>query len=151
MLLWRSYRVFELAYFLGIGGALQALLTPDAGIYGFPHFRAFQTFISHGLVFAGPVFMAVVEGYRPTLRSLGRVLLWTNLYMIPVYLVNLVVGSNYMYLNAKPEFPTILDAWGPWPWYVLAMEAFGLVTVSLLYIPYAAMDLRAWARRRQSA
>jgi len=26
---------------MGIGGALQALLTPDLGLYGFPHFRFF--------------------------------------------------------------------------------------------------------------
>ncbi len=148
MLLWKSYPIFELAYFLGIGGALQALLTPDARIYGFPHFRAFQSFISHGLVFAGPVFMAVVEGYRPTLRSLGRVLLWGNLYLIPVYFLNRMIGSNYMYLNAKPPTASILDVLGPWPWYVLAMEAFALVTISLLYVPYAVRDLRERWRMR---
>jgi hypothetical integral membrane protein (TIGR02206 family) len=135
MLLRRSEAIFELACFLGVGGALQALLTPDLGVYGFPHFRWFQTFISHALVLVGPVYMAVVEGMRPRRRSLGRVLLYANLYMVPVYLVNRLVGSNYMYINAKPD--TILDACGPWPWYVLAM-----VTISLLYIPYAVADLR---------
>ncbi len=53
MLLTRSYRIFEFAYFMGIGGAIQALLTPDIGVYGFPHFRAFQSFISHGGYCAG--------------------------------------------------------------------------------------------------
>ncbi|GAB4481644.1 MAG: hypothetical protein OHK0031_03670 [Anaerolineales bacterium] len=33
--------IYELLYFMGIGGALQALLTPDVGIYGFPHYRYF--------------------------------------------------------------------------------------------------------------
>lgn len=67
MLARRSYRVYELAYFLGIGGALQALLTPDAGIYGLPHFRAVQTLTAHGAIFLAPIYMTVVEGMRPTL------------------------------------------------------------------------------------
>ena len=50
MLIKKSYRIYEFAYFMGIGGALQALLTPDIGIYGFPHYRFFQTFISHGFI-----------------------------------------------------------------------------------------------------
>src|SRR5262245_40517135 len=44
MLMTKSYRIYEFVYFLGIGGAIQALATPDLGIYGFPHFRFFQTF-----------------------------------------------------------------------------------------------------------
>ncbi len=143
MLLTRSYRIFEFAYFLGIGGALQALLTPDLGIYGFPHFRAIQSFVGHGCVLAAPIFMAVVEGYRPTLRSLGRVVVWTNLSMAAVFVVNRLLGSDYMYINGKPESRSILDALGPWPWYILAMEALGMAMISLLYIPYAVKDLRA--------
>ena len=42
MLVTRSYKIYEFMYFMGIGGALQALATPDLGIYGFPHFRFFQ-------------------------------------------------------------------------------------------------------------
>jgi hypothetical integral membrane protein (TIGR02206 family) len=54
MLVTRSFKIYEFAYFLGIGGGLQALATPDLGIYGFPHFRFFQTFLSHGLIVAAP-------------------------------------------------------------------------------------------------
>jgi len=45
MLVTKSYPFYEFAYFMGIAGTLQALLTPDLGIYGFPHYRFFQTFI----------------------------------------------------------------------------------------------------------
>jgi uncharacterized membrane protein YwaF len=50
MLVTKNYAIYEFAYFMGIAGALQALLTPDLGIYGFPHYRFFQTFVSHGLI-----------------------------------------------------------------------------------------------------
>jgi len=41
MLVNGSYGLYEFVYLLGIAGASQALLTPDAGAYGFPHFRFF--------------------------------------------------------------------------------------------------------------
>ena len=50
MLINNNYKLYELNYFWGLGGAIQALLTPDIGNYGFPHFRYFQFFISHGLI-----------------------------------------------------------------------------------------------------
>ena len=49
IMLWtRSYRLFEFNYFAGIGGALQALLTPAAILSGYPHFTFFYFFIAHG-------------------------------------------------------------------------------------------------------
>jgi hypothetical integral membrane protein (TIGR02206 family) len=65
MLLTKNYHIYEFVYFLGIAGASQALLTPEAGIYGFPHYRVFQTIIAHGSIVTAAVFMTVVEGYRP--------------------------------------------------------------------------------------
>jgi hypothetical integral membrane protein (TIGR02206 family) len=44
MLAAKSYSIYELAYFAGIGGAMQAIFTPDTGGLGFPHFRAYQIF-----------------------------------------------------------------------------------------------------------
>ncbi len=72
MLMTKSYRIYEFTYFMGIAGAIQALATPDLGIYGFPHFRFFQTFISHGLIITSAIYMTVVEGFRPTWKSMIR-------------------------------------------------------------------------------
>lgn len=73
MLITKSNNLYEFVYLFGIAGASQAIITPDVGPYGFPHFRFFQVFISHGLIVTAAVWMTVVEGYRPTLRSLRRV------------------------------------------------------------------------------
>ncbi|MEW6405246.1 MAG: TIGR02206 family membrane protein [Chloroflexota bacterium] len=148
MLYTRNYRIYELAYFLGIGGAMQALLTPDAGPYGFPHYRAFQTFFAHGVLFMVPIYMTVVEGFRPTLASLKRVFIWTNIYMVPVFFLNLAIGSNYLFIGYKPDFPTLLDALAPWPWYIPELEIIGLAILSTLYIPFLIKD---WLASRQAA
>ncbi|HET7144166.1 MAG TPA: TIGR02206 family membrane protein [Anaerolineales bacterium] len=143
MLLARNPVIYELVYFLGIGGATQALITPDASIYGFPHFRAFQTFIAHGLLVIVPIYMTVVEGYRPTLRSFKRIFIWTNIYMVFVFIINLTINSNYLFIHYKPEFPTIIDLLSPWPWYILELEVVGIAILSILYIPFLIKDWRA--------
>lgn len=138
--------LYEVCYLLGIGGALQALLTPDAGIYGFPHYRAFQTFISHGSIVTAAVLMTAVAGLRPYLRSIWRVALTANLYMAAVGVVNAALGSNYLYIARKPETASVLDLLPPWPWYILHIELIGLITMLLLYAPFAVRD--RLARRR---
>ena len=145
MLITRSYAVYEFAYFLGIAGASQALLTPDAGIYGFPHFRFFQVIISHGAIVTAAIGMTFVEGYRPTWKSVGKVVIGGNLYLLAVGLVNTLLDSNYLFIAHKPETASLLDVLGPWPWYILAMEALALSMTLILYLPFAIKD---WRLRR---
>ncbi len=142
MLITKNYAIFEFGYFLGIGGALQPLLTPDAGIYGFPHFYPVQLFISHGGIIAAAVFMAVVEGYRPYWSSIKKVFIWGNIYLIFVTIINLLIDSNYLYTLHKPHVVTLLDFLGPWPWYLVNAEIIALIIFLLLYAPYAVRDRR---------
>jgi hypothetical integral membrane protein (TIGR02206 family) len=143
MLVTKNYPIYEFMYLMGIGGAIQALVTPDLGIYGFPHFRYFQTFISHGLIVTSAIYMTVVEGFRPTPKSLWRVFLGMNIYMVIVFFINSAIGSNYLMVNHKPETASLLDLLPPWPIYILYMEVIGLVTIFLLYLPFALKDWRA--------
>jgi len=145
MLLTKSYRLYEFCYFAGIGGAIQALLTPDVGPYGFPHYGYFHFFVGHGASIAAAIYMTAVEGYRPHWRSLLRVAVMLNLYLLVVGAVNFVIGSNFMYLMYKPATPSLLDYLGPWPWYVVAAEPIGLAVFLLLYLPFAIRDRRAAA------
>ncbi|HKI54216.1 MAG TPA: TIGR02206 family membrane protein [Anaerolineales bacterium] len=142
MLVTKNYRIYEFMYLMGIGGAIQALATPDLGIYGFPHFRFFQTFISHGLIVTSAIYMTVVEGFRPTWKSVLRVAVWMNVYMVIIYFINDAIGSNYLMVNGKPNTPSLLDLLPPWPIYIIYMEAIGLITVLILYLPFAIRDWR---------
>ena len=128
---------YEFCYFVGVGGALQALLTPDAGRYGFPHVRFFTTFISHALLFSAPLYLTLVEGYRPGWSSIARVSLELVALAVVVGLINWRLGSNYMYLMRPPDTPSLIDRLGPWPWYLLSLFAIALATFALLYLPFA--------------
>jgi hypothetical integral membrane protein (TIGR02206 family) len=142
MLVTKNQQIYEFMYLLGIGGAIQALATPDLGIYGFPHFRFFQTFISHGLIVTSAIYMTVVEGFRPYWKSLLRVAIWINIYALIVYFINDTIGSNYLMINGKPGTPSILEILPPWPIYIIYMEVIGVFTMLVLYLPFAIQDRR---------
>ncbi|MFN2146361.1 MAG: TIGR02206 family membrane protein [Anaerolineales bacterium] len=142
MLLTKNYRIYEFAYFIGIAGAMQAFLTPEAGIYGLWHFRAMQTLIVHGTLIVAPIYMTLKEGFRPTWKSMLRVIVGVNIYMVIVYFINLALGSNYLFIMHKPDTASLLDVLGPWPWYNLATEGIGLVIFLLLYSPWIIKDAR---------
>jgi len=143
MLIFRNYRIYEFAYFVGIGGAMQALLTPDAGIYGFPHYRIFQTIISHGLLITATIYLTTVEGFRPTWKSFWRVVIGVNIYASIMFPVNRLLGTNYLYINSKPATASLLDVLPDWPVYIIFMELIGFVIFLLLYLPFIIRDWRA--------
>jgi hypothetical integral membrane protein (TIGR02206 family) len=145
IMLWtRSYRLFEICYFWAFAGATQALLTPDIGIFTFPHFVAMQFFCSHACNLWCVIYMQTADGYRPYWGSLGRTIAWTLLLMVVSMIVNSLTGGNYMYVGAKPVGPSLLDFLGPWPWYIVWLIVLGIAMMSLVYLPYAIGD---WRRR----
>ncbi len=149
MLITKNHAIYEFAYLLGIAGALQALLTPDAGIYGFPHFRFFQTMLSHGAIVTAALYMTIVEGFRPTWASVRRVLVGSYLYALHVWVINDLIGSNYLYLARKPETASLLDVLPPWPGYIPIIIALALAFILLFYLPFAIKDARRKTQTRQ--
>jgi len=133
--------LYDFTYFLGIGGALQAFLTPaDASMYDIPHYRIMQTLIAHGLLITIPIYMTVVEGFRPTLASFKRIFIWTNIYMVVIFFLNRLIGSNYLFIAEKPPSPTLMDALSPWPWYIPQLEFVAFAMLFILYIPFLIKD-----------
>jgi len=148
MLIFKIYPIYEFVYFIGIGAAMQALLTPDGGIYGFPHYRIFQTMISHGLLITSGIYLTTVEGFRPTWKSLWRVVIGVNIYAAIIFPINLLLGTDFLYINGKPATASLLDLLPPWPYYLLFMELIGFVVFLLLYLPFILKDWRAKARTK---
>ncbi|MFD2614254.1 YwaF family protein [Paenibacillus gansuensis] len=136
MLVTRNYMLYEIVYFAGIAGALQALLTPNLG-YAYPHFRFFHFFIAHAGIVLAALYMTLVEGYRPSFKSILRVMLFLNVLAVLVWGVDRWAGANYMFLAGKPETASVLDWFGPYPYYLLVEELLALVMFLLLYAPFA--------------
>jgi len=144
MLISKNYSLYEICYFLGLGAATQAILTPDLGIFTFPHFRFFQTFVSHGSIVLAALYMTAVEGYRPHWKSLLRVIAILSIYTIFVGGINALLGSNYMFIAHKPETPSLIDLLAPWPFYIVELIGIALFVFIILYLPFA---IRDWTRK----
>ena len=73
-----------------------------------------------------------------------------NAWLVIVYLVNVALGSNYLFVNRKPDTASLIDVLPAWPWYVLVLEAICLVVFVICYLPFAIKDYRERRRARQS-
>ena len=126
---------YEILYFWALSGTTLAVLTPDLA-RGFPDLDYLSFFGIHGGVIASACLLTWGLGMRPRPGAAWRVFLWTNVYAAFVGLVNVVAGTNYMYLRAKPSMPTLLDVMGPWPWYLLVADLLALGVFRLLAVPF---------------
>jgi hypothetical integral membrane protein (TIGR02206 family) len=130
LLLTGSKRLYDIVFFLGILGAMQALITPNLD-WGFPHFRYFHFFIAHIGIIAAGLFILVIERYKPTYKSVLRAWVWLHVLAIPAALTNYLTGyTNFMFLARKPGTASLLDMLAPWPWYILQLE----VVVAMLCV-----------------
>ncbi len=140
MLVTQDRRIFEVVYFWGLGGTTQALLTPDLED-GFPALSYLLFFLGHGATIVSIFYAMLVFRLRPYSGSLPRVMAITVGAAAVAFAVNLWLDTNFMYLMAKPVRPSLLDWFGPWPWYLLGLVIFGLLSFVLLYSPFFIADL----------
>jgi len=136
-LITKNYKVYEIIYFWGLAGAIQAVLTPDIK-YSFPHFKYIQFFTTHGGIIISICYMTFIFGYTPTLRSLLKSFLYLILLAIPIYLLDYVIKGNYLFLGVKPAGANLLDFFGPWPYYLIVL---GLILFPYFLILYLTIHL----------
>ena len=132
----------EVTYFWALAGTLQALLTPELPQH-FPSYPYFQYYIAHGGTVAAALILVVGLRLAPRRWAVARVAAITLALAAFVFVVDGITGADYMFLRAKPDTPTLLDAFGPWPWYILSAVAVGLVVFVVLDAPFRLLQRRA--------
>ncbi len=127
-LLTRRQILFELSYFWGLAGVTQALVTPSPLP---PFFDAdkWRYFTVHAATIAGAAYLLGC-GFRPRRGAWARATLLTMAYAAAVGVIDFALGANYMWLASKPP-GSILDALGPWPFYIAGGAAVG---AALFYV-----------------
>ena len=133
-LIFRCQTAYEIAYFWGLVGATNAVVTPQLWT-GYPAYRFFQYFIAHGGIVAGALFATWGLGMRPTAKSVLRVFALLNLLAIVAFGVNWALGSNYMFLSRPPVTQSPFF-FAPWPWYIPILDGVALVLFYVLLIPF---------------
>jgi hypothetical integral membrane protein (TIGR02206 family) len=138
-LLTRRPLLCALTYFWGLAATLQALLTPAIGV-GFPSWPFLMFFVQHFAIVAAALYLPIVQGWRPKRpfwKSPLEVYAWSVVYLIFAMLANRLFNSNFGFASRPPDNPSLIDHLGPWPWYLLSMQAIAVCLFLLLALPFA--------------
>ncbi|MEA2278154.1 MAG: hypothetical protein QOC78_3114 [Solirubrobacteraceae bacterium] len=115
----------ELTYFWALTASLQATLTPDLA-QSFPSVFYFTYFTYHAGAIVAACLLVFGRRLYPRPGAAWRVFAATLAFTAVAGAGDLVTGGNYMYLRAKPEHASLLNAMGPWPWYIAETAVLGL-------------------------
>lgn len=136
-----SRRWLEMAYFWGIGGTLQALITPNLR-FGFPDLRFISFFVAHSGIIIGIVFLMLIYGFRPRPIGILRTIAWTEFYFVIAFTVDLLTGENYGFFLHKPEAASLLNVLSDSRLlYLIEFHLLAWIFFCALYAPFAIVDL----------
>ncbi|MDQ2824260.1 MAG: TIGR02206 family membrane protein [Verrucomicrobiota bacterium] len=140
--LWTGNRRWlEIAYFWGIGGTLQAIITPNLA-FGFPDLRFISFFVAHSGIIIGIIFLMLTYGFRPRPIGILRTFAWTEFYFVITFTFDLLTGENYGFLLHKPEAASLLSLLSDSrPLYLLQFHGLAFLFFCALYAPFAIVDL----------
>lgn len=135
-LMWKpSPRLFPYLYFWIMAGTTQAVFVPN--LYdGFPNFIFIKYWVVHSGLIIYILYVAVVWDFPLRGKDIGKSFLGLQVYGLLVYMINKLIGANYLYVVEKPPTASILDYFGPWPFYIAGMEALMLFLSCMVYLPY---------------
>lgn len=135
----KSIYSYEVAYFWGLGGTLQALITPDITV-NFPSYAFIIFFLNHSSIIISIVYFTFVFRLRPYPSSIKRTFIWAQVYFVCAFTVNLVLGTNYGFIMEKPVKASLIDYLGAWPYYLISLEIIALISFFIYYLPFYIKD-----------
>ena len=132
---------FEVAFFWGIGGGINALITPDIP-NSFPDPQYILFFFGHGLLIIAIAYACISLANRPTLNSVKNGIYFSLITLPVIYFINKILGppANYWYLGSKPVGDSILNLFPAPPLHIPVLIIIGVILFFLIYSPYWAYD-----------
>ena len=141
-LLTKKRLFFEIAFFWGIGGGINALITPDVTLT-FPDPKYVLFFLGHGLLIVNIGYACIALSNRPTFKSVKNGIFFSLAVLPVIYIINLLLGppANYWYLGAKPtEGQSLMDFFPDPPLHIPLLIIIGAFLFLLIYSPYWVYD-----------
>jgi len=143
--LWtRRHWAVALTFYWGLTLTTQAVATPDLS-RDFPDPVFVLFWGMHLLVVWAAIYLTWGLGIRPDWRSYRISFAVTLSWMVGVFGVNTLLGSNYGYVNAKPAAASLLDYFGPWPMYLVVEVAIVSALWALMTWPLVRRSQRSGA------
>ena len=123
---------FEFLMLLSLGGAIQSLLTPEM-THGYSDYFYVDYYISHCTIIMTPFYGFLIDHYKPRKLSFMWVWLIGHIILMIVGMINSLIGSNYIYLCAKPKVDNAMVD-GVFPNHLVSFEVFGTLHIILFYV-----------------
>ena len=136
MVIGKSQKLFDIAYFWLLSGSLFALLPPPPLTYTGPtRFRYYQFWAEHTLGYIAIFYMIFVHGLRPNFRSMVRSYVSLLALTAFAYWVNqLLPGANHLYMARPEAAPSVLDILPPN--FALRITIMAAVITALFFVAY---------------
>ena len=131
--------IWAMFLFWVIAGSSQSLFTPTIKEV-LPHYEALRYWIVH----AGIVLLVFYGSIVYQWKLHWKDVLWSDLAMhiaaAIIYPINVALGSNYFYLNGKPDGETFYSLLPEWPWYILHLEWIMLLLFGGVYLVFKGIE-----------
>lgn len=85
-------------YYIGIPGAMLAILFPNWTVLPCMNFFHLHSFIIHALLVMYPLLLVTSSEVKPNIKTMPKCILLLVCMAIPVYFINLVCDTNFMFL-----------------------------------------------------
>lgn len=126
-----NYFLFEFLIMLSLAGAFQSFITPEL-THGYSLYFIIDYYFSHGGIIFVPLYGLLILKMKPRTGSWFRVFLFGNVILFCVFVINLILDSNYIYLMEAPiaDNPMV---WRPYPWHIVGFQFFGTIHILFIY------------------
>jgi len=130
--------IFDCAYVLGFGGALQAMITVDfTGINNM--IGVFVLNWQHSIIILNVLWLIFAYKKRFNLKGVFNAFIFMNVLIIPIGIINYLLDANYMFLCSPPKAnsPFLI---GQWPTYLIVLEFICFAYILILFLPFKLLN-----------
>lgn len=124
-LLNKNKTAFQLIFYWGLVGAVQAILTPDGDFFELRIFFIYSQ-AYHGALIFSVLWLIAKYDMRMEIKFLPKMLIITNFIAIIIFVINYFLDSNYFFLRFRPNVvsPFVI---GEWPFYIISVQFFSII------------------------
>ena len=122
-------------YTVGLPTAIAALLLPTWTKLPVLNFSHLHSFTVHILLALYPLVLTVGGDIRPRLREVWKCLLLLVALAVPVYGINVWLGTNFMFLMKHDNIAPLKLAEEPCGSHLVGFPVIAIAVIALLYLP----------------
>lgn len=123
---------WSVLFFWVVLGVSQANLTPSVQFSLF-HYDAIRYWMVHLLLVLVALYPAIEWGWDLKLSDVGRSVVALNFVALVIGGINLLLGSNYLYVMGKPPGTTFFSILPEWPVYLIYLELIFVAWSLMVY------------------